>query len=168
MKILNKWTLLGFTFWLLCVFWLAYAGTKITSLTQTAKTGDMVTAAWVNAVNTKLSSIAPTQEWETIMKKKSFWYLWNDPEQGKTEWNKLVNESMGDNYWKDFCLVKNGYTVEAWRLWTTDRVRDCWWHICQWKGYNFPIHFLSHCGEWTVIDWQVLCGKWNFHLTCMR
>lgn len=163
MKILNKWTLLGFTFWLLCVFWLAYAGTKITSLTQTAKTGDMVTAAWVNVVNTRLSAISPIQQWETIMKKKTFSYLWDDAEKGRDERNKLVNESMAGNYWKDSCLVKSGFTIEAAVSWWYLTWRDCWWHICQWKGYTFSTFFLSHCGEWSM-----LCWKWNFHLTCMR
>lgn len=36
--------------------WIVYAATNITSITQTAVTGDKITAGWVNEVNSRLSS----------------------------------------------------------------------------------------------------------------
>ena len=164
MKLLNKWTLVGFTIWLLFVFWLAYAGSMITSLTQTAQTGDKITATWVNAVNTKLSTVN-TQSWETIMKKKVFASLWEGPEVARDEWNNLVNETMAGNIYIDSCLIKNGFTIEGARNNPNPQsniYQYCWWHICSWKGYQFPTLFMSHCWEWSPNCW-----KWEWHLTCM-
>lgn len=56
MKILNKGTLLGMAIGLLAAAGIVYAAQTITSLTQTAVTGDKITANWVNAVNSRLGS----------------------------------------------------------------------------------------------------------------
>ncbi|MBW7955094.1 hypothetical protein H3C61_04750 [Candidatus Gracilibacteria bacterium] len=57
MKILNKGTIAGFLVGLVATIGLVYAAQNITSLTQTAQTGDKLTASWINAVNNKLNSV---------------------------------------------------------------------------------------------------------------
>lgn len=57
MNILNKGTIIGFAVGFLSLAGLVYAATSITSLSQTATTGDKITAQWVNAVNTRLNEV---------------------------------------------------------------------------------------------------------------
>lgn len=54
----------------LAVVWIIYAA-NITLLTQTAVTGDKITATWVNAVNTKLNLV-----WNSTCT-VSNWWAWN-------------------------------------------------------------------------------------------
>lgn len=57
MKILNKGTLIGMAIGLVAAAGIVYAAQTITSLTQTATTGDKISATWVNAVNNKLGAV---------------------------------------------------------------------------------------------------------------
>lgn len=59
MKYLNKTTILSAWIWLLISFWLVYAaGTSIITTSQTAVDWDIITAQWINAVNTKVNAIS--------------------------------------------------------------------------------------------------------------
>ena len=57
MKYLNRNAAISFAVWIILSAWAVYAAQSITSLSQTASTGDKVTSTWVNAVNTKLSTV---------------------------------------------------------------------------------------------------------------
>lgn len=148
-------------------------GARITTLTQTASSGDKITPEWVNEVNKKLAT------WWTIVKKVSLDPTWcADKDSGcyLAKWNNLVETTQSkytwtsslDPGWYTTCHLNNLSDAEL-NKWNTsgqatysDNFDRCAIWICNWQWY------INSVTEWTNCwIWNDYCWKAAFHITCM-